>query len=346
MEGTRLVSTQDMARPLADPALAALRVLVVDDEADIRLGLRRLLSGIGIEAREAASGLLALERLDELPADLIITDLMMPGLTGVELLTAVKQRRPETMVVLLTGFGTVQTAVQCLQAGAAHFLTKPFKISRRCRAGINEEITMFLRDHRAATHEAATTGLINKLPRFGVRWVGKRRAAGRCFNRLGLLPLRPNTFHPGPDARWRAGFPFETAFDKNKISRRSGMAIAELHFGKRKLNNCTALIDRLNALHHILGFSTISTSVHAERPTYRTGNTGQKLETFNTCIPRCIGEPEIGHAAASNNFQIINRNIGKHFAEPDHNTRHTAVPHHQIRADTNRRYGYIVRFVG
>lgn len=106
--------------------LDGLRVLVVDDEADIRLGLRRLLATLGIDAREAASGDLALKQLDVQEADLVITDLMMPGLTGVELLAAVKARRPETLVVLLTGFGTVQTAVQCIQAGAAHFLTKPF----------------------------------------------------------------------------------------------------------------------------------------------------------------------------------------------------------------------------
>ncbi len=120
------------ATPLAPGAqgtqqtLGALRVLVVDDEADIRLGLRRLLANLGIEAREAESGAAALSLLDEQSADLVITDLMMPGISGVELLHAVKQRRPETKVVLLTGFGTVQTAVRCLQAGAAHFLTKPF----------------------------------------------------------------------------------------------------------------------------------------------------------------------------------------------------------------------------
>ncbi|RKY21708.1 MAG: sigma-54-dependent Fis family transcriptional regulator [Planctomycetota bacterium] len=119
-------STPPSTTPDSQPGLGQLAVLVVDDEADIRLGLRRLLAGLGIEAREAESGLAALQLLDQQDADLVITDLMMPGLTGVELLAAVKRRRPETKVVLLTGFGTVQTAVQCLQAGASHFLTKPF----------------------------------------------------------------------------------------------------------------------------------------------------------------------------------------------------------------------------
>jgi DNA-binding NtrC family response regulator len=106
--------------------LAALDVLVVDDEDDIRLGLRKLLATLGLQAREAPSGEDALTRLAERPADLVITDLQMPGLSGVELLEAVKRHRPETVVVMLTGFGTVQTAVHCMQAGAAHFLTKPF----------------------------------------------------------------------------------------------------------------------------------------------------------------------------------------------------------------------------
>ena len=108
------------------PDLSALNVLVVDDEADIRLGLRRLLARLGIKAREASCGADAVRMLEEHDADLVLSDLMMPGMTGAELLQVVKQRRPETMVVILTGYGTVATAVSCLQDGAAHFLTKPF----------------------------------------------------------------------------------------------------------------------------------------------------------------------------------------------------------------------------
>jgi len=106
--------------------LKALRVLVVDDEADIRIGIRKLLGRLGAEARVAEDGQHALDLLTEQSADLVLTDLNMPRLGGVELLAAIKERWPETAVMILTGFGTIQSAVSCLQGGAAHFITKPF----------------------------------------------------------------------------------------------------------------------------------------------------------------------------------------------------------------------------
>ncbi len=106
--------------------LAQLRVLVVEDEADIRLGLRRLAESVGVQVEEAEDGRAALDLLERWVPDLILTDLMMPRMSGSELLAEVKKRRPESEVVILTGYGTVQSAVHCLQSGAAHFLTKPF----------------------------------------------------------------------------------------------------------------------------------------------------------------------------------------------------------------------------
>ena len=106
--------------------LQQLRLLVVDDEADIRLGLRRLAASVGATVHEAENGVAAVELLERHGADVILTDLMMPRMSGAELLVEVKRRSPETEVVILTGYGTMQSAIQCLQGGAAHFLTKPF----------------------------------------------------------------------------------------------------------------------------------------------------------------------------------------------------------------------------
>ncbi|MCP4093290.1 MAG: sigma-54-dependent Fis family transcriptional regulator [Planctomycetes bacterium] len=115
-----------MSIPMHDFDISQLRVLVVDDEADIRLGLTRLLESLGIEAEQAADGREALAAFTDGEWDLVLTDLMMPGMTGAELLVEIKKEHPQTAVVLLTGFGSIQVAVQCLQDGASHFLTKPF----------------------------------------------------------------------------------------------------------------------------------------------------------------------------------------------------------------------------
>ncbi len=106
--------------------LAGLRILVVDDEDDLRRGLRLLLAPTGAEILEAECGAAALDALRAHGADLVLTDLQMPGISGTELLAEIKVRAPGTVVVILTGFGTIQTAVWCLEHGAAHFLTKPF----------------------------------------------------------------------------------------------------------------------------------------------------------------------------------------------------------------------------
>jgi DNA-binding NtrC family response regulator len=106
--------------------LAGLRVLVVDDEEDVRRGIERLVRSTGASTDGAESGEAALAWLHREPADLVVSDIRMPGISGMELLREVRSRRPHVQVVMITGFGTIETAVTCLQAGAAHFLTKPF----------------------------------------------------------------------------------------------------------------------------------------------------------------------------------------------------------------------------
>lgn len=111
-------------------------VLVVDDEADLRLGLTHLAEETGARVSSAASAEEALHYLRRETVDIVISDIKMAGMSGVDLLHAVRRHWPETDVVLVTGFGSIELAVQCLQDGAAHFLTKPFD---------NEEIVSTVR---------------------------------------------------------------------------------------------------------------------------------------------------------------------------------------------------------
>lgn len=116
-----------------------LRCLVVDDEPIIRKGLVRLLEGQGLEVRSAANGDEALSLLNDEPADIIVSDIEMPGMDGVTLLTEVRRRWPETGVVMVTGQTDVRTAVSCLEQGALDYITKPFQIEE-ARARIAQAI--------------------------------------------------------------------------------------------------------------------------------------------------------------------------------------------------------------
>jgi len=117
------------SQPLAASSRAAARrVLVVDDHASIRELLATWARNHGYDPSTAADGRAALDALERDPYDLVISDVRMPDLSGMELL----QRRPVANAgaafVFITGFGTVQEAVQALQAGALDYVTKPFNV--------------------------------------------------------------------------------------------------------------------------------------------------------------------------------------------------------------------------
>ncbi len=107
-------------------SLSGLRVLVVDDEADVRLGLQLLVESIGAEVKPASSGEQALEVLEQWLPHVMLSDITMGGITGMELLAETRRRWPTIRVMMITGYGTIELAVEALRKGAVHFLTKPF----------------------------------------------------------------------------------------------------------------------------------------------------------------------------------------------------------------------------
>ncbi|MFO0630867.1 MAG: sigma-54 dependent transcriptional regulator [Polyangiales bacterium] len=113
------------SRPPAENATPRGRLLVVDDEATARRALATLLTEDGYEVDTAASGSEALERIASHPPDIVVTDVRMPGIDGVELLTRTKALDPNIAVVVMTAFGTVRDAVRAMRAGAEHYVTKP-----------------------------------------------------------------------------------------------------------------------------------------------------------------------------------------------------------------------------
>ena len=102
------------------------KILVIDDEPDMLSTCKKFLTREGYKVAVAERGSDGLEVFDAQPHDLVITDLKMPGMDGMEVLREVKQRRPETVVVMFTGYGTIQDAVLAMKEGAFDFITKPF----------------------------------------------------------------------------------------------------------------------------------------------------------------------------------------------------------------------------
>lgn len=104
------------------------RLLVVDDEESIREFLEIMLKKEGYDVTLAEDGLRAKELLAKKSFDMIISDLQMPGMTGIELLKYVKDSYPDITFMMITAFGTTETAVDAMKMGAYDYLTKPFKI--------------------------------------------------------------------------------------------------------------------------------------------------------------------------------------------------------------------------
>ena len=104
------------------------RVVVADDEASARSGLGTLLRDEGFDVILAEDGSTALARVQESAPDILVTDLRMPGMDGIELLRRAREADPDLIVVLMTAFAEVETAVRAMQEGAEHYLTKPLQI--------------------------------------------------------------------------------------------------------------------------------------------------------------------------------------------------------------------------
>lgn len=102
-----------------------IKVLIVDDEKDFTELLSERLEARGFKTRMAFDGTEAISRLKEESADVVLLDVLMPGKSGVEILKEIKNSWPITEVIMLTGHGTVETAIEGMKLGAYDFLLKP-----------------------------------------------------------------------------------------------------------------------------------------------------------------------------------------------------------------------------
>src|SRR5712691_12690779 len=105
-----------------------LNLLIVDDERSIREACREVAQSLGYTAYVADSAEHAYRLLDTQSFDAVLLDLRLPGAGGLDVLRRIKERRPEAVVIVVTGYGTVQSAVQAMKNGAYDYVTKPFSM--------------------------------------------------------------------------------------------------------------------------------------------------------------------------------------------------------------------------
>jgi len=115
-----------------------LQILIADDEPNMRTVIKAMLEQDGYEVHAARDGIDALETLQENHIDIVITDLKMPRMDGMELLRRVAEQYEKLPVIMITAHGTVDTAVEALKLGAIDYIMKPFE-----RMGVNDLARLF-----------------------------------------------------------------------------------------------------------------------------------------------------------------------------------------------------------
>ena len=133
-------------------------VLIVDDEEVVRLSHLRSLEGAHCSARAAEDGNEAIHVMEQQPADVVLLDLRMPGLDGMDVLKTIKQRWPHSEVVVITGYPCIETAKQAVRLGAFNYLTKPLGPDEVIKAA-NDAITQKRWALRSVPDDAQTNEL-------------------------------------------------------------------------------------------------------------------------------------------------------------------------------------------
>jgi two-component system nitrogen regulation response regulator NtrX len=160
-----------MLAPTERGARLTQHILIVDDEESIRVALQRLLEYHGFDARVAEDGFRALESLAEDPADVVLLDIKMPRMDGLEVLQKIRERPDGPFVVIVTAHGDTQTAVECMKLGADDYLEKPWEQERLLaiiRGGLRQrqqqrEIRELRRTHPALDEMIGTSRVIEEI---------------------------------------------------------------------------------------------------------------------------------------------------------------------------------------
>jgi two-component system response regulator AtoC len=168
------------------------RILVVDDEELVRWTFNQTLSEEGYKVDLAETGEQAVEMFERHDYDLVLLDIKLPGIDGIDVLKAIKEMDKEALVIMITAHGGVQSAVQCMKLGAFHYLTKPFDIAEvklLTRQALEiTELRIRIDDHVARQVEAFNfEGIIGRSPKMEKVFEVAKKVADRPTSTLLIL---------------------------------------------------------------------------------------------------------------------------------------------------------------
>jgi two-component system sensor histidine kinase/response regulator len=148
-----------MSGDASEHNLSNIEILIIEDEPQLRILFQDLLSNWGLKSRVAANGIEGLRMMQERPSQLVLTDLNMPSMDGLEVLRQVKKFWPDTEVIVVTGYATIENAIHAMKQGAAEFITKPVNFEQ-LKVVINKSITTIRNYERDAELRRSYDSLI------------------------------------------------------------------------------------------------------------------------------------------------------------------------------------------
>jgi len=272
------------------------QVLVVDDEADLRQAIVDILTLEGFDVEGVASAEEAWAKLSQTAYDVLITDHNLPGKSGIDLLEDTLARFPETIGIVITGYGTIETAVQAIKKGAYDYLAKPFKLVElplMVRKGLKERQLRFENQYlRSQLREKYSFGNI----------IGSGRAMNRIFELIETVaPLTSTILIEG-----------ETGTGKELIAK-------AIHFNSPRREqkmisiNCGAIPENLlesELFGHMKGAFTGAVNTHIGRFEQANGGTlfldeiGNMPQSLQVKLLRVLQEREFERVGGNNTIKV------------------------------------------
>src|SRR5437016_12148177 len=253
------------------------KVLLIDDETDVQYSFQRIFESAEMELATASSGEEGLKLIPKIRPDLVIMDVRMGGITGLETLRRIRQIDSKLLVILMTAYGTTQTAIEAMKLGAYDYLLKPFDVPR-----LKEIVGNALKAARDMKQVVSYQPLLESED-YDLGIVGRSEAMQNVFKLIGQLA--------GPDAT--ALITGESGTGKELV------ALAIYHHSRRNGRsflaiNCAAIPENL-----------LESELFGHEKGAFTGANSQRIGKFEQCDPGTIFLDEIGDMSLATQTKIL-----------------------------------------